>query len=265
MSSEFKLCQDIVEIGKRMYTKGFIASNDGNISVKASERVILITPTGVSKGYMKASDMLKVDLEGNVISGTKKPTSEMKMHLEVYRKRPDVKAVVHAHPPVATAFAVAGQVFKKITLPEVIFSIGFVSLAEYGTPTTDEIPFSVAKQIGHSDAILLANHGALTVGSDLFDAYYKMETLEHFARITMYARLLGGEKVLSDEQVKDLLRIREDVYGRPPVNLEANPELYAAVAAAGTADASSVSVDDTSRLTDIIYRAVHEEFEKMKA
>jgi len=205
----------------------------------------------------------------------------MKMHLEVYRRRPDVKAVVHAHPPVATAFAVAGQVFKKITLPEVIFSIGFVSLADYGTPTTDEVPFSVAKQIGHSDAILLANHGALTVGSDLFDAYYKMETLEHFARITMYARLLGGEKVLSDDQVKDLLRIREDVYGRPPVNLEANPELYAAasaasaasaVAAAGTADVNSVSGDvnsvsgdDTKRLKDIICRAVHEEFEKLKA
>jgi len=211
MASELKIKQDIVEIGKRMYAKEFVASNDGNISVRASEQIVIITPTGVSKGYMSSSDMLRVDMDGNVLSGTKKPTSEMKMHLEVYRKRADVKAVVHAHPPIATAFAVAGKVCDKISLPEAVFSLGFVSLAEYGTPSTDELARSVAKHVEHSDAILLANHGALTVGSDLFDAYYRMETLEHFAKIIMYARLLGGEKELSADQVKDLLHVREEL------------------------------------------------------
>ena len=231
MSSDFKLRQDIVEIGNRLYQQGFVASNDGNISVRASNGTILITPTGVSKGYMNATDMLCVNLDGKIISGTKKPTSEMPMHLEVYRQRPDVMAVVHAHPPISTAFAITGQTCNKVTMPEVIFTLGVVSLAEYGTPTTDEVPLSIAKHICNSDAILLANHGALTVGCDLFDAYYKMESLEHVAKITMYARMLGGEKGLDDEQVNNLLRIRETVYGKPPVNL--NYESRSCIGATG--------------------------------
>ena len=215
MVNEFKLRQDMVEVGKRMYDKSFVASNDGNISVRISEKEILITPTGVSKGYMRTSDMLKVDMTGRVITGSMKPTSEMKMHLAVYEKRRDVAAIVHAHPPFATAFAVAGIICDKIALPEVIFSLGLISLAEYGTPTTDELPGSIKRHLDNSDAILLSNHGALTVGKDLFDAYYKMETLEHFSRITLYARLLGGEKALAKEQIKDLFDIRENVYGKP--------------------------------------------------
>lgn len=220
MVNEFKLKQDIVEVGKRLYTKGFVASNDGNISIRISEREILITPTGVSKGYMDTSDILKVDINGNVISGAKKPTSEMKMHLSVYRKRDDVQAIVHAHPPKSTAFAIVGKTCDKITLPEVIFSLGFVSLAEYGTPSTDEVPKAVEKHIGNSDAILLSNHGALTVGKDVYDAYYKMETLEHFAGITLYARLLGGEKALNSQQVEELFRVRRDVFGKKDILLD---------------------------------------------
>lgn len=215
---ESRLRQDMVEIGKRLYNKGFVASNDGNISIRLSEREILITPTGVSKGYMSASDMLKVDLEGNVISGFLKPTSEMKMHLAVYKKRPDVKAIVHAHPPKATAFAVAGIQFDRITLPEVVFSLGIISLTEYGTPTTHEVPRSIEKHIGSSDAVLLANHGALTVGKDVFDAYYKMETLEHFSSISLYARLLGGERALDEKQTQELYRVRQEVYGKSNPN-----------------------------------------------
>ncbi|MDO8685760.1 MAG: class II aldolase/adducin family protein [Clostridiales bacterium] len=210
--------QDIVEIGKRLYNKGFVASNDGNISIRLSEREILITPTGVSKGYMSGSDMLKVDLEGNVISGFLKPTSEMKMHLAVYRKRSDVNAIVHAHPPKATAFAVAGIKFDKITLPEVVFSLGYISLTEYGTPTTHEVPRSIEKHIDNSDALLLANHGALTVGKDIYDAYYKMETLEHFSAISLYARLLGGERSLNEKQTEELYRVRREVYGKSNPN-----------------------------------------------
>ena len=212
--NEYVTKEDILEVGRRMYAKGFVASNDGNISVRVSENEILITSTGVSKGYMTASDLLKVDLDGNVKSGDKKPSSEMKMHLAVYRSRPDVFSVCHAHPQIATAFAVARKVCDKIALPEVIFSIGYVALADYATPTTQEVPDSIADVIKKADAVLLANHGALTVGSDVYDAYYKMETLEHFAGITMYARLLGGEVALSSEQVSDLVRIRKETYGK---------------------------------------------------
>jgi L-fuculose-phosphate aldolase len=211
---ESKLKRDIVEVGKRLYNKGFVASNDGNISIRLPNDEVLITPTGVSKGYMSESDILKVSMSGEVISGHLKPTSEIKMHLAVYRKRPDVKAIVHAHPPKATAFAVAGIGFDKITLPEVVFSLGSIPLAEYGTPTTHEVPEAVEKHIVKSDALLLANHGALTVGTDVFDAYYKMETLEHFSSISLYARILGGERALNEEQTRELFRIRSKVYGK---------------------------------------------------
>ena len=217
--NEYMVKQDIIEIGKRMYAKGFVASNDGNISVKVSENELIITPTGVSKGYMKEEDLIRVDLDGNVISGDKKPSSEMKMHLVVYRNRPDVFSVCHAHPQIATAFAVARKVCEKIALPEVIFSIGRVALAEYATPSTQEVPDSIKDKIKTVDAILLSNHGALTVGSDIFDAYYKMETLEHFAGITMYARLLGGEVGLEPEQVSELIKIRKEKYGKPDLGM----------------------------------------------
>ena len=205
---------EIVEAGKRLYQKGLVVSNDGNISVRLNENEVLITPTGVCKGDMTSDQILKVDMEGRLISGFMKPTSEMKMHLAVYRKRSDVKAIVHAHPPKATAFAVAGKTLDKITLPEVIFSLGSVSMAEYGTPSTDEIPRAVEKHIGNSDALLLANHGALTVGSNVMDAYYKMETLEHFATISLYARLLGGERELDQKETEKLFKVRTEVFGK---------------------------------------------------
>jgi len=211
---DFGARNDIVEVGKRMYRKGFVASNDGNLSIRISEKEILITPSGVSKGYMNASDLLIVDLSGNVLSGRQKPSSEMKMHLAVYKNRPDVYAVCHAHPQITTAFAVARKICDKIALPEVIFSIGCVALSDYATPTTEEVPDSIAGIIKTSDAVLLSNHGALTVGHDIYDAYYKMETLEHFAGITLYARLLGGEVGLEPLQISELLRIRKDVYGK---------------------------------------------------
>jgi len=211
---EFRVKQDIIEVGKRMYDKGFVASNDGNISARISEDRIIITPTGVSKGYMSEYDLITVDMQGNVVYGDKKPSSEIKMHLAVYRKRPDVKAIVHAHPPAATAFAVANKNLDKITLPEAVFSLGNIAMAEYGTPSTDKIPMAVEKCIDRSDALLLANHGALTVGGDVMDAYYKMETLEHFAKISLYARLLGGERVLDEEETRELFRVRKEVYGR---------------------------------------------------
>jgi L-fuculose-phosphate aldolase len=197
-----------------MYTREFVASNDGNISVRLNNNRIMITPTGISKGYMKPEDMIITDMQGQVLDGAKKPSSEIKMHLEVYKNRPDVRSVCHAHPQKATAFAVARQVCTKVALPEVIFSIGNVALAEYATPSTQELPDSIRDIVKTSDAILLSNHGALTVGSDVYDAYYKMETLEHYAGIILYARLLGGEKGLTPDQINMLLSVRHDVFGK---------------------------------------------------
>lgn len=265
MLNEFKAKQDMVEVGKRMYAKGFVASNDGNISVRISDKEILITPTGVSKGYMSVSDMLKVDMDGKVISGNKKPTSEMKMHLAVYKKRPDVMAIVHAHPPVATAFAVAGKICDKIALPEVIFSLGLISLADYGTPTTDELPKSIEKHISKSDAILLSNHGALTVGKDVFDAYYKMETVEHFSNITLYARLLGGEKALNKDQIRDLFDVRENVYGKPRPSITNATGLCGGSSIAEVINESDSGPDmNTEELKDAIKKMVIKELEKLE-
>jgi len=211
---EREINEQILEAGRRMYAKRFVASNDGNISARMDDGNILITPTGICKGDLKIEQILKVDMSGKVISGDLKPTSEMKMHLAVYRCRKDARAVAHAHPPYATAFAVAGLPLDRLTLPEVIFSLGRISLSEYGTPSTEQIPQAVEKVIHTSDAVLLANHGALTVGTDVMDAYFKMETLDHFAAITLRARALGGERELNPAEEKELFRIRSEVFGK---------------------------------------------------
>lgn len=211
---ERELRQQIIEAGRRLYDKGFVASNDGNISARVDENSIIITPTGICKGDLTTDQLIKVDNTGKVISGVLKPTSEMKMHLAVYNKRSDVKAIVHAHPQKATAFAVAGLELDKLTLPEVIFTLGKISSAKYGTPSTHQVPESVEKVIGSSDAVLLANHGALTVGESVMEAYFKMETLEHFAAITINARLIGGERELNEQEEKELFRIRSEVFGK---------------------------------------------------
>ena len=211
---EYKLRRDICELGRRMYEKNFVASNDGNISIRLSDNTMLITPSGVSKGYMQPEDMIVTDFAGNVLRGDKKPSSEMKMHAAIYEKRPDVNSVVHAHPQKATAFAVAGIELNKVTLPELVFSLGVISLAKYATPTTDQLPLAVVDKIATMDAVLMANHGAVTVGKDVFDAYYKMETVEHFCAISLYARLLGGEKALPESEICKLYKIRREVFGK---------------------------------------------------
>ncbi len=216
--NSFNAKYDIIEIGKRMYERGFVASNDGNLSVRLSENEIMITPSGVSKGFMSPSDMLILDMDGKVLSGNLKPSSELKMHLMAYKCRPDISGVCHAHPQKATAFAVARKICDKISLPEVIFSIGKVALTEYATPSTNEVPESIKDVIKTSDAILLSNHGALTVGENLYDAYYKMETLEHFAGIILYAQLLGGEIGLESKQISDLIKVRQEVYGKSAID-----------------------------------------------
>jgi L-fuculose-phosphate aldolase len=208
MSAESQLRADIVEVGRRMYARGYTASNDGNISVRLGADRLLMTPKSVCKGFMTPDMMCVTDLDGRKLQGERDPSSEMLMHLEVYRQRPDVQAVVHAHPPTATGFAVAGIPLDRAVLAEVLTTLGSIPIAEYATPSTKELPEAVRKYIKAHDGMLLANHGALTVGGDLFGAYYKMETIEHFAKISLVARLLGRENLLSREEVLRLQELR---------------------------------------------------------
>jgi len=208
MSSESTLRADIVEVGRRMYARGYTASNDGNISVRLGPDRLLMTPKSVCKGFMTPDMMCITDLEGRKLQGDRDPSSEMLMHLEVYRQRPDAQAVVHAHPPTATGFAVAGIPLDRAVLAEVLTTLGSIPIAEYATPSTRELPEAVRKYIKAHDGMLLANHGALTVGADLYGAYYKMETIEHFAKISLVARLLGRENLLSREEVMRLQELR---------------------------------------------------------
>jgi L-fuculose-phosphate aldolase len=206
--AEHQVRADIVEVGRRLYARGYTASNDGNISVRLDQQRLMMTPASVCKGFMSPDMMCITDLEGRKIAGDRNPSSEMQMHLEVYRQRPEVGAVVHAHPPIATGFAVAGIPLDRAVLAEVVTTLGSVPIAEYATPSTRELPEAVRKYVRAHDGMLLANHGALTMGADVFAAYFKMETIEHFAKISLVARLLGGERVLSREEVFRLQDLR---------------------------------------------------------
>jgi L-fuculose-phosphate aldolase len=221
--SEARLRADIVEVGRRLYARGYTASNDGNISVRLDAGRLLMTPKSVCKGFMTPEMMCLTDLEGRKLAGDRDPSSEMQMHLEVYRQRPDVNAVVHAHPPVATAFAVAGIPLDRAVLAEVVTTLGSVPIAEYATPSTKELPEAVRKYVRAHDGMLLANHGALTLGADLFAAYYKMETIEHFANISFVARMLGGERLLSREEVLRLQGLRGTYGIASPAPICADP------------------------------------------
>jgi L-fuculose-phosphate aldolase len=223
MSAESGLRADIVEVGRRMYARGYTASNDGNISVRLGADRLLMTPKSVCKGFMTPDMMCITDLEGRKLQGDRDPSSEMLMHLEVYRQRPDVQAVVHAHPPTATGFAVAGIPLDRAVLAEVVTTLGSIPIAEYATPSTSELPDAVRKYVKAHDGMLLANHGALTAGSDVFSAYYKMETIEHFAQISLVARLLGRENLIAREELNRLQELRGSYGIKAPAPLCADP------------------------------------------
>lgn len=208
MSVEEAKRADIVEIGRRLHQRAYVASNDGNVSVRLDAERLLTTPRGVSKGFMSPDMLVITDTEGRKLAGERDPSSELPMHLAVYRRRPDVTAVVHAHPPVATGFAVAGIPLDRAVLAEVVTTLGSIPIAEYGTPSTQELADAVDRHIAVHDGLLLANHGAITVADGLLRAYYKMETIEHFARISVVARLLGRERLLSREEVDRLQKLR---------------------------------------------------------
>ena len=223
MVNEYEIKKQICEIGKRIYDRGMVAANDGNISVKINDNEFLCTPTGVSKGFMTPDYICRVDKEGNVLeaNGSFKPSSEIKMHMRVYKHRPDVKSVVHAHPIYATSFAIAGIPLTQPIMPEAVIALGCVPIAEYGTPSTNEIPDAVEKYLPHFDAVLLANHGALAFSDSLLAAYHKMESLEFYAQLLFNAKQLGGPKELSAEQVQGLYEIRRQfgLKGKHPADI----------------------------------------------
>lgn len=221
--AEEQIRADIVEAGRRLYARSYVASNDGNISARLDDQRLITTPKSVSKGFMTPDMMVIVDYDGKKLAGDRDPSTELPMHLEIYRNRPDANAVVHAHPPLATGFAVAGIPLTRAVLAEVITTLGSIPIAAYGTPSTDELPAAVRKYIKAHDGMLLANHGAVTCGPDVMGAYYKMETIEHFAKISLVARLLGGENLISKDEVERLQGLR-GFYGIPsPAPLCADP------------------------------------------
>jgi L-fuculose-phosphate aldolase len=202
VKTERELREDICQIGRLVFQKGWVAANDGNITIRLDAERILATPTGVCKGMMQCDDL------GNKISGRAERTSEIAMHTTIYGLRPDIKSVVHAHPPVATGFATAGKPLNLALLPEVVIGLGCVPLAAYGLPGTPALTDPMLPLIPKYDALMMANHGAVCYGADVFKAYFKMETLEHFARIQLVAELLGGPKVLPRVEVDALLDSR---------------------------------------------------------
>jgi L-fuculose-phosphate aldolase len=199
---------EILHFGKMLHDRGLIAATDGNISVRLNEVSVLVTPTCISKGMMSTDDLLVVDMHGRKISGFRDVTSEIAMHMTIYRMRSDVNAIVHAHPPTATAFAACGLALDQALISEVLLSLGPVPLAHYATPGTSELSESLLPYIPGHDAVLMANHGVVTYGTDLMQAYMNMETVEHFAKIALVVKQLGCEHPLAAEQVTQLQEIR---------------------------------------------------------
>ncbi|HLW82672.1 MAG TPA: class II aldolase/adducin family protein [Candidatus Acidoferrales bacterium] len=200
--------RDICAVGRWLHQREFVAATDGNISLRLDAHRVLTSPTGISKGMMCAEDLVITDFAGNKISGRWNPSSELAMHLLIYRLRPDVNAVCHAHPVTATGYAAAGLALDKALLSEAVINLGTVPLAQYGTPGTPELTDSIEPLIQSHDAILMANHGVVTYGVDLLTAFYRMETVEHFARICLVTELLHKQVLLSRRDVEKLLSAR---------------------------------------------------------
>jgi L-fuculose-phosphate aldolase len=215
-NSEAQHRHDICVAGKWMYDRGFIVACEGNISVRLDEDRILATPTCMNKGMLQPHDLVLTDLQGRQLAGDRKFSSEIAMHLLFYRMRPDVNAICHAHPPTATGFAAAGRALDQALLPEVIIGLGQIPLVRYATPGTPELSDAMEPLVPHYDALLLANHGAVTCGPDLLTAFFRMETIEHFAKIVLAAKLVGNPVLLSSREVAKLMAARSRYFVTPP-------------------------------------------------
>ena len=208
------------DVCHKMWQLGWVAANDRNVSVKLEDGTFLATPTGISKSFITPEKIVHIDKDANIIeaNGDYRPSSEIKMHLRCYKEREDVGAVLHAHPPVATGYAVANVPLDEYSMIETVIAIGSIPVTPYGTPSTYEVPDAIAPYLGEHDVVLLQNHGALSVGADLLTAYYRMETLELFAKISLNAHLLGGAKEISRPNIDKLISMRANykVTGRHP-------------------------------------------------
>jgi L-fuculose-phosphate aldolase len=262
---ESQVRQDICEVGRRLWVRGFVGANDGNISARLSEHEVLCTPTGVSKGFLTPDVVVKVDMGGAPVGGGPRVSSEIEMHLAIYRERPDVCGVLHAHPPAATGFAVAHLSLETAFMPEVIVDLAGVPLARYATPGTLELAESIVPYAREHDAFLLSNHGAVTLGRDVMAAYYTMERLELTAQIALTAHLLGGAKPLDAREVGRLMQIRESL------GLGPRHESCLGCGACTTgwpktdaqpAQAETIPEDDLRALVERVTRAVLEELRK---
>ena len=208
------IVRDMIDVCHRLYARGFVAATDGNVSARLPSGSLLTTRAGLNKGLATEGDLVKVSANGQQLEGKAKPSTELRMHLAIYRQRPDVQAVVHAHPVYATAFAVAGIALDRPVLPEVLVGLGGIPLARYATPSTEGVGASLKPFIKHNSAILLQNHGVVTLGTDLHDAYFKMEKVEQVARIVYLATQLGGARELSAEEIEQLRSVATVAYGR---------------------------------------------------
>ncbi|MCL6480188.1 MAG: class II aldolase/adducin family protein [Firmicutes bacterium] len=200
--------RDICLVGRWIHERGFVAATDGNISVRLDPQRVLTSPTGISKGMMLPEDLVVTDMKGRKLSGRRNPSSELAMHLLIYQRRPDVHAVLHAHPPTATGYAAAGIPLNKALISEVVLALGCIPVARYGTPGTPELTEALEPYVASYDAILMANHGVVTCGPDLLSAFFRMETTEHFARVALVTELLGKQVLLSSTDVEKLLAAR---------------------------------------------------------
>lgn len=251
-----QIAASIVEVGKLMYQKGWVAANDGNISVRLDAERLLCTPTGVSKGMMRAEDMLVVDLEGHKLEGARACTTEIQMHCTVYKLRPDVNAVVHAHPPVSTGFAVAGRALNLAILPEAVVTLGTVPLTNYGLPGTPELSSQLEPYIPNHDALLMANHGAVCYGASLEQAFFRLETVEHLSRIALVAEVLGGPRLLPRREVDRLMAARSRYGIQFPAGAEPEPPIAAEdMIAMKREDRFEITREELMTLVDDVLRA----------
>jgi L-fuculose-phosphate aldolase len=216
--------RDICSVGRWIHDRGYVASTDGNISVRLGPDRILLTPTAMSKGMMAPEDLVVIDLEGKRVSGLRKPSSELAMHLLIYRLRPDVNAVVHAHPPTATGYAAAGIPLDKPILCELVIGLGCIPVARYGTPGTSELTNEIEPYVQGHDAILMANHGVVTYGPDLLTAFLRMETTEHFAQVSLVTERLGRKVLLTGSDVEKLVAARARYGAGAQPDLPAAPQ-----------------------------------------
>jgi L-fuculose-phosphate aldolase len=209
MMNEYKIKEQMCEIGRRLYQRGFAAANDGNITVRLNDKELLCTPTMVSKGYMKPDDICKVDYDGKQLAGSRKRTSEVLLHLVVYKLNPNVQAVVHCHPPHATAFAVAHEPIPKCILPEVEVFLGEVPIARYETPGGQKFADTIAPYVKDCNTILLANHGTVSFGPTLENAYFNTEIIDAYCRILILSRLLGRVNYFTEDHTRELLALKK--------------------------------------------------------